>query len=178
MKTEDIDFSEKWQRPNDLFGRFLDSLAVYLAVFGGLVLIVIVSINFFSILGRFLFSSPLVGDFELVEMGCAVAVASFLPLCFMRKGNVIVDFITAGLAYRMKGYLDTSGSLVFGLVAGFFAWRMCFGARDMMYYNEETMLLQIPVWIPFLPVIFSFFVLSVCCFYDAVRDGRKLLFKV
>jgi len=178
MKTEEIDFSEKWQRPNGLFGRFLAWVAVCLAVFGGLVLIVIVSISFLSILGRFLFSSPLVGDFELVEMGCAVAVASFLPLCFMRKGNVIVDFVTAGLPSWMTDFLDTLGSLVFGLVAGFFAWRMCFGAKDMMYYNEETMLLQIPVWIPFLPVVFSFFVLSVCCFYVAGRDGRKLLLKV
>ena len=178
MKTEEIDFSENLQRPNDWFGRLLDWSAVWLTVFGGLVLIVIVSVNFLSILGRFLFSNPLVGDFELVEMGCAVAVASFLPLCFMRKGNVIVDFVTAGLAPWMKGYLDTFGSLVFGFVAGFFAWRMCFGAKDMIYYNEETMLLQIPVWIPFVPVVFSFFVLSVCCFYVAIRDGRSLLVKV
>ena len=175
MKTEETDFSKKWECPDDFFGHFLDRAAVWLAVFGGLVLIVIVSINFLSILGRFLFSSPLVGDFELVEMGCAVAVAAFLPLCFMRKGNVIVDFVTAGLPSWMTGFLDTLGSLIFSLVAGFFAWRMCFGAKDMMYYNEETMLLQIPVWIPFLPVVFSFFVLSACCLYVAGRDALKLL---
>jgi TRAP-type C4-dicarboxylate transport system permease small subunit len=118
-----------------------------------------------------------VGDFELVEMGCAVAVAAFLPLCFMRKGNVIVDFVTAGLPSWITQCLDTLAALFFGLVAGFFAWRMCFGAKDMMYYNEETMLLQIPVWIPFMPVVFSFFVLSACCFYVAGRDARQLLLK-
>ena len=178
MKTEENNLYEKWERPDDFFGCFLDCIAVCLAVFGGLILIAIVSVNSFSILGRFLFSSPLVGDFELVEMGCAVSVAAFLPLCFMRKGNVIVDFVTAGLPSWMTGFLDTLGSLVFSLVAGFFAWRMYFGAKDMMNYNEETMLLQIPVWIPFLPIVFSFFVLSVCCFYVAGCDARKLLLKV
>ena len=54
-------------RPDDPFGRMLYRVATVLAVFGGLTLLVIVSINFVSILGRFLFSSPLLGDFELVE---------------------------------------------------------------------------------------------------------------
>lgn len=178
MKTEENNSHEKWERPDDFFGRFLDRIAVCLAVFGGLILVAIVSVNSLSIFGRFLFSSPLVGDFELVEMGCAVSVAAFLPLCFMRKGNVIVGFVTSGLPSWMTGLLDTFGSLVFGIVAGFFAWRMYFGAKDMMYYNEETMLLQIPVWIPFLPIVFSFFVLSVCCFYVAGCDARKFLFRV
>jgi len=178
MKIEEAYFSKRRKYPNDLFGYFLDLTVVCLAAFGGLVLIAIVSINFLSVLGRLFFFSSMVGDFELVEMGCAVAVAAFLPLCFMRKGNVIVDFVTASFPSWMTGCLDILGSLIFGLVAGFFGCRMCLGLRDMMHYKEETMLLQIPVWIPFLPVIFSFFVLSICCFYVAGRDARELLLKV
>jgi TRAP-type C4-dicarboxylate transport system permease small subunit len=143
-----------------------------LALFGGVTLLVIVTISFSSILGRFLFSSPLLGDFELVEMGCAVAIASFLPLCQMEKGNVIVDFVTAGVSPFVKSMLDAASGILFGIVAGFFTWRMIFGAQDMYRYNEETMLLQLPVWIPFLPFIFSFFVLTICCFYSAFRDTR------
>lgn len=154
-------------RPNDPFGRILFTMAKALAVFGGLVLLVIVFINFLSIIGRYAFSTPLVGDFELVQMGCAVAVSSFLPLCQLRDGNVIVDFVTTGASNRVRHSLDAIGAILFALVAGFFAWRMIYGVQDMFHYNEETMLLQAPVWIPFLPVVVSFFVLSLCCFYTA-----------
>ena len=157
--------SETSARPGGRLGRALNIVALALAIFGGTVLLVIVAINFISIVGRFLFSSPLIGDFELVEMGCAVAISSFLPLCHMRNGNVIVDFVTGGLSARARETMDAASALAYGLIAAFFTWRMFFGGRDMLRYNEETMLLQIPVWIPFVPVVISFFILSICCFY-------------
>ncbi len=179
MRTDaDIAVSEENARPSDLFGRVLHQVALALAIFGGLVLLVIVGINSLSIAGRFLFSSPLVGDFELVELGCAVAVSSFLPLCHLRSGNVIVDFVTARLPSSFKDALDALSALIFGMIAGFFTWRMCYGAQDMYRYREETMLLQVPLWIPFLPVVFSFLVLSICCFYtffiDVTRVARRV----
>jgi TRAP-type C4-dicarboxylate transport system permease small subunit len=152
-------------RPDEAFGRFLFFSARAIALFGGAVLVLIVCISFLSILGRFLFSSPLLGDFELVEMGCAVAISSFLPLCHLKNGNVMVDFLTSGLKPRVIMALDGISALAFALIAAFFTWRMLFGAYDMYSYKEETMLLQFPVWIPFLPFIFSFFLLSLCCFY-------------
>jgi hypothetical protein len=45
---------------------------------------------------------------------------------------------------------------------------MILGAQDMYLYREETMLLAFPIWIPFLPVIISFFLLSICCFYTSI----------
>ena len=71
----DIEDSE---RPNDFFGRFLLKIVTYLAICGGIVLVIIVLINFVSIAGRTMFGKPLTGDFELVEMGCAVVDATSL----------------------------------------------------------------------------------------------------
>lgn len=164
-------------RPKDPFGRVLYWVALGLAVFGGLTLVLIVSVSFLSILGRFLFSSPLLGDFELVEIGCGVAIAAFLPICHLQKGNVIVDFVTAGFPPAINTFLDAFSALLFGLVAAFFTWRMYYGAQDMYRYNEESMLLQISIWIPFLPVVLSFFILAICCFYTAARDTRSIFLK-
>ena len=61
--------------------------------------------------------------------------------------------------------LDSISSLIFGLVALFFSSRMILGAKDMYLYQEETMLLAFPIWLPFIPVIASFFLLTICCFY-------------
>ena len=60
---------ENEERPNDIFGRFLLLVVTYLAICGGVILLIIVLVNFFSIAGRVLFGKPLTGDFELVEMG-------------------------------------------------------------------------------------------------------------
>ena len=111
---------EDTERPNDIFGRFLLKLVTYLAICGGLVLVVIVLINFISIAGRTIFDKPLTGDFELVEMGCAVAMFSFLPLCQFKNGNVIVDFFTVNLSSKIKNSLNGLGALLFFLVSSFF----------------------------------------------------------
>ena len=152
-------------RPDNEFGRILNTISKFFALFGGLILLIAALISILSIFGRVVFSSPLLGDFELVEIACAVAIGSFLPLCHLKNGNVIVDFITAKLSKNKINFLDAFSSLIFGITALFFSTRMVLGARDMFVYQEETMLLAFPIWIPFLPVIASFFLLTVCCFY-------------
>ena len=170
MSSSNNPNDELTERPNDKFGRSLYDLAYILAILGGIILVIVILINFISILSRIIFLNPLVGDFELVEIGSAIAISSFLPLCHLKKGNVIVDFITAKLNFKKIAFLDCISSVIYGLIALFFTWRMFFGAKDMYNYQEETMLLQFPIWIPFLPVSFSFGLLSVCCLYTFYRE--------
>ena len=170
MSSSNNPIDELTERPNDKFGRFLHDLAYILAILGGIILVIVILINFISILSRIIFLNPLVGDFELVEIGSAIAICSFLPLCHLKKGNVIVDFITAKLNFKKIAFLDCVSSVIYGLIALFFTWRMFFGAKDMYNYQEETMLLQFPIWIPFLPVTFSFGLLSLCCLYTFYRE--------
>ena len=170
MSSSTNPIDELTERPNDKFGSFLYDLAYILAILGGIILVIVILINFVSILSRIIFFNPLVGDFEFVEIGSAIAISSFLPLCHLKKGNVIVDFITAKLNFKKIAFLDCISSVIYGLIALFFTWRMFFGARDMYNYQEETMLLQFPIWIPFLPVSFSFGLLSVCCLYTFYRE--------
>ena len=162
-------------KPNNNFGYILNKASRYFAIFGGFILLIAVLISVFSIFGRVVFSSPILGDFELVEIACAVAIGSFLPLCHLKNGNVIVDFITAKLSKNKINLLDAIGSLIFGLVALFFSSRMILGANDMYVYQEETMLLAFPIWIPFLPVIASFFLLTICCFYTFILKIADIL---
>ena len=161
-------------RPNNKFGRILHLISRYFAIFGGFILLSAALISIFSIFGRVVFSSPILGDFELVEIACAVAIGSFMPLCHIRNGNVIVDFITAKLSENKINLLDSISSFIFGLVALFFSVRMILGAKDMFIYQEETMLLAFPIWIPFIPVIASFFLLTICCFYTFLLKINNL----
>jgi hypothetical protein len=47
---------------------------------------------------------------------------------------------------------------------------MIYGVIDMIKYNEQTMLLKLPVWIAFIPGIFSFFLLTLVCFHILLKE--------
>ena len=70
-------------RPNNKFGRILHLISKYFEIFGGFILLTAALISMFSIFGRLVFSSPVLGDFDLVEIVCAVAFGSFLTLCYL-----------------------------------------------------------------------------------------------
>ena len=119
-----------------LFGQLLDVLARWLALAGGLVLVAITLLSAYSITMRSLFDAPLLGDVELVQMGCGIAVVSFLPLCQLRRSNVIVDAFTLRASATTRRYLDTLGCLLMAACAALLAWRAVIGTLDT-YRNGE-----------------------------------------
>lgn len=161
-------------------GRALYRLSAALAVLGGLVLAALVVMICVSIAGRALFSAPIPGDFELVEIGCAVAVFAFLPYCQITRGNVLVDFFTARAGPKRRAALDAFGNLLLTVIAGLITWRGVFGAHDLYRYNETTMVLAVPVWWGFVPAVFCAAVLTLVAAYTVwrsaweARHGRPL----
>ena len=87
-----------------------------LAYFGGFILAIIAVVTVASIIGRALLPfglGPIKGDFEIVEIGCAIAVFSFLPLAQLRRGHVTVDIFVSALPARARaGRAETKISTV------------------------------------------------------------------
>ncbi len=159
----------------DPLGRALARLCGALAVLGGLVLVALIVMTCLSIAGRALFSAPIPGDFELVEIGCAVAVFAFLPYCQMTGGNVVVDFFTARAPARAQAAMDLAGNLIFTAIAGLLTWRAVLGGQDLQRYGETTMVLAVPIWWGFVPAVFCSAVLTVVCAYTAWRSATEVL---
>ena len=107
-----------------IIDRLILSLATFLAVSGGIILILMVFVNIFSIIGRVVFGTPLVGDFELIEIACGVSIFMFLPICKLKNGNIIVDTFTLNFNPKKQLFLDLFGDLLFGFIALFFSIRM------------------------------------------------------
>src|SRR5262249_27736247 len=93
--------------------RAIERLARLLAVFGGVVALVIACIVVVSVLARWLLSSPVPGDFELAQIGTAIAVFAFLPYCQLVRGNIVVDTFTAHLSARARHRIDALWDLVY-----------------------------------------------------------------
>ena len=78
--------------PQDALGRFLLGWSQLSALCGVALLLGICLLSTWSVLGRALFDSPVMGDVEIVQIICSLAIASFLPYAQMKNAHVIVDF--------------------------------------------------------------------------------------
>ena len=133
--------------------RALDVLARAFAFAGGVVLVAMTGMSVVSIAGRTVLSRPLAGDFELVQMGCAVAVAAFLPYCQLRRGNIIVDFFTVRSSPRVQAVLDALGALLLAAVMALLAWRTAEGMLTVKAAGEITMIVGFPVWLGYAAIV-------------------------
>ena len=133
--------------------RVLQRLCDASATVGGIVLVAIASVTVVSVIGRAFFSHPILGDVELVQLGCAVVVASFLPYTQFRHANIIVDFFTSNVSEKTQSKLDAFGTLLYTLVMSLVAWRVAVGGVDIKAAQETSMLMALPLWIPYMLMV-------------------------
>lgn len=141
----------------------LRRLCRILAATGGIILTGLTLVTVASVLGRALFDTPVPGDFELVELGAAVAVSFFLPYCQIHEGNVIVDLFTAKASPGVIRILGALGDLLFLVISALLCWRLVHGCLEYREYEEVTMVLHIPIWWAMAPMIVSFVLLTLTC---------------
>lgn len=144
------------------------------ALLGGLVLLAVVGVNAASVIGA-AFGQPLSGDFEMTEMGIAIAVFAFLPYCQLTDANVTADIFTARARAPLVALLRALASLIafgFGCVL---VWRMSLGMLDQRDYSATTAILQIPVWWAYLPILISLLLLvaaALLTFAESLHEAR------
>jgi TRAP-type C4-dicarboxylate transport system permease small subunit len=152
------------------------TLAAAWAVAGGGVLLAVVVMSVASVVGGALFRTPFPGDFELVQMGVAVAVFAFLPYCQITRANVTADIFTMRASRRAIALMDLLGAIVAFGFAVVLVWRMSAGMRDYIRYAETTTILQIPHWAAFVPILASLALLaltSLVTLVDAAHAVRR-----
>lgn len=143
------------------------------ALLGGILLLMVVAVNMVSIIGS-MFGKPFPGDFELTEMGVAVAVFCFLPYCQLVGANVSADIFTSHASKRLIAFFTLLGSLTALGFAVLLIWRMCFGMLDQKEYDYTTTILQIPHWIAFIPILVSLALLALAAIVTLMRDAEAL----
>jgi TRAP-type C4-dicarboxylate transport system permease small subunit len=157
-------------RPDALIGRLLTKICRFFAFCGGVMLILMALMSLGSIVGRTLFDKPILGDYELVQMMSAIAVAMSLPFCQMIRGHIIVDFFTTGMPRKVNKTLDIIASLVLSVAGFVFAWRISVGMLELQGNGDASMLLNLPTWWGYAPMVPSFFLLGCAALYTAWLD--------
>jgi TRAP-type C4-dicarboxylate transport system permease small subunit len=155
--------------PSSGVDRMLEFLCDASATIGGVVLVAIASVTVVSVVGRAFFSHPILGDVELVQLGCAVVVASFLPYTQFRHANIIVDFFTSNVSEKTQTKLDAFGTLLYTLVMALVAWRVAVGGVDIKANQETSMLMALPLWIPYMLMVPGLVLCSVIGFVQTLQ---------
>lgn len=145
------------------------------ALLGGCLLLAVVAMNTLSVISA-VFWKPLPGDFEMTEMGIAVAAFSFLPWCQMTGANVSADIFTARAGPRLLAVFEVLAALVALGFALILLRQMSLGMVDQRMYGYTTAILQTPIWWAFVPILISLALLAVAALMSlagALRGFRS-----
>ena len=140
----------------------------WLALIGGGLLVVAIIITLISVIGRYSFSYPLPGDYEIVEIVCAIGVFLFFPYTHATNSNITVEFFTLALPERFKRILDTVHDVIFTLVAALLTWRVSIGLAGKYHSGETSVLIGIPLWWAYCFVVLSMALLTIVCLWRTV----------
>jgi TRAP-type C4-dicarboxylate transport system permease small subunit len=149
--------------------KLLEKLAQICAILAGVVLTFITLMTCASLIGRNTIGITLAGDFELTGVAAGAAIGLFLPLCQLRRGNIIVDFFTAKASSATNTLLDRFGALLMGLAMALLAWRTAVGGLNAFATKSSSMMLGFPEWIVFAFIVPPLVLTAVIALAQALR---------
>ena len=160
-----------WARFDNLARRIIEGWALL----GGALLVIIALMNTWSIISLAVLGFPVPGDFELVQMGVAVVAFSFLPYCQLKGANVTADIFSAGASRITVAVFTLLAALVAASFSVLLLWRMSDGMVSYLRYREVTIILNIPQWIAFPPILASLALLVLAAgvtLHEAIMEMR------
>lgn len=141
------------------------------AMLGGFLALGVAILVVCSVLGRWLFGTPIEGDFEFVKMATAMAIFAYLPYTQARRGNIIVDTFTSWLPKRAVDLIDAFWDLCYLIFMTFCATGLVAGTAEAFKSRETTMQLQLLVW----PVIAVCAALCILLAITALVTAMRLI---
>ena len=118
---------------------------------GAIVLGVMMVISVVDICGRFFFSKPIEGTYELVSLMVVLVGCLGLGYCQLVKGNISIDIITKRLSPRGQAVLNIISYLIAIGVCGLVVWQTSMRMYDYLFkqLGGKTITLGIVLW-PFM----------------------------
>ena len=158
-----------WPGADEGFGRHLGRVTQWLGIVGGALMLLVMAMTTVSVAGRALFGRPIVGDYEITELACGIAIFLFLPYTQFTGGNIIAEFFTARMSRRNQHRLDLIHNVVFACFAAFLAWRVAVGGIEKYHSLATSMMLRLPIWIAYVAGLAGLIGLLIVCIWIIFR---------
>jgi TRAP-type C4-dicarboxylate transport system permease small subunit len=153
--------------------KLLDTLARLCAVLAGVLLTAITLLTCVSLVGRNTTGWTIVGDFELSASAVGAAIALCLPWCQLRRGNLVVDFVTSGASPATQERFDRFGALLLGAVMALMTWRTAVGGVSAWQTQAGSMMLGFPEWVVHAVMVPALALTALIALVQAVRGFGK-----
>jgi TRAP-type C4-dicarboxylate transport system permease small subunit len=156
--------------------RSLDILCGALAVVSGVILLGLIGLTFVDVVLRYLFSAPILGAKDLLEMGMVLVISLAFPFTWRIGGHIVVDLIPDYGVKALTATRDLFVRLIGILIFVLLAWRAWIRADDAALFNQATNMIELSFqpffWVLSIAAVFQAFVLCVECVW--IVAGRSL----
>ncbi|MEZ5841894.1 MAG: TRAP transporter small permease subunit [Hyphomicrobiales bacterium] len=110
----------------------------------------------------------------MVEVGTAVAVASFLPVCQRAGGHLAVEFVTLKAGPRLSALIGVLANTLMALAAAVLAAMLARGMIERFSTGESTMILALPSWVGYALSLPGLALFALAAAEGALGDVRRL----
>lgn len=151
-----------------------------LGVSSGLMVCAMMFLTFADVLGRYVFTRPILGAYEITEVLMGLMIFCGLPLVSASKGHIRVDLLCRALPGPFRAINVFLVDLACGLLSGVLAWRAWLYGNRLREVGETTLELKISwglvtqIISVLLLITAAVFVINACrAISDSRRPGRK-----
>jgi len=128
-------------------------------------------LTFIDVVGREVFSRPVPGGYEIIQVLMAIGVFFSMPLVALHKGQVTVDIFRQIFPPGLKSFTDVIAKIASIAFFGFLAYSLFTLTIYAISTGVRTSYLAIPHWAVGTLMTFFLIITTVCCFVarDAVQ---------
>ncbi len=135
--------------------KFVEKLSTFLNVIAGTALTFIMLLTVSDVVLRY-FGKPIVGTFEMVGLGGAVAIAFGIPVTSFYRGHIFVDFFVQKFPQLGQNLVNLITRAASFTIFIWIAYNLFIYSNDLLRSGEVTLTRQIP----FYPIGFA---IGGCC---------------
>lgn len=143
-------------RLHDVF----DGVASYGATISFLL---IALITFIDVVGREVFSSPIPGGYEIIQVLMTIGVFFSLPIVALRQGHVRVDLLYQAFPPALARVADILAWLVSVTFFALLAYAIFLFFQHATGTGERSVFLQVPYWLVALVMAVFLAATTICC---------------
>jgi len=154
-----------------------DRFCLLLGWLSGLIAFFVMAVTFTGVVMRYGLRSPLMGGFEMIEIGMGLIVFTAVPLMIRRRGNITVTILVDRFPQWLARATGLVSDLLGAALMGFIGWRVWLQGERLLTYNEVTMELRVPKGLiaqGMSALLFVGAVAFLVCAFELIRRDRAL----
>ncbi len=138
---------------------YLKNIITYWALIGGGLLFFLLLINVFGIAFDNIIQNVPYTPYELIQFLMPVIIFNFLPYCELMSAHITFDYFIERFEKRVILLLSIIKSTIVILISTYILHQMIYGMIDYYSFGYETVIMSIPIWLSYPPILTSLFLL-------------------